>query len=143
MSPRMVACVSVCSVAIASLVTPPVRAEDSKSHSLTVPLEPKLIPLEVTVEPMVFHSVSLVIGPPKNDLVTVTVIVKASNPGSHDEDAVVKVTVFAADGTPMTSETKRKEIEEGENRKDIKVEVKLQQGAVSPQLKCKVDLSVS
>jgi hypothetical protein len=132
-------------VAAASLVMPPAtEAQDLKPQesSLTVPLEPKLTPLELTLAPIVFHSVFLVIGPPKKAMVTVTVVVKASNPGKKDTHAVVKATLFDANGTPMTSETKTKELEEGDKRKDIKLELKVRQELVSPQLKCKLDLSV-
>jgi hypothetical protein len=132
-------------VAAASLVMPhTTEAQDLKlqESSLTVPLEAKLTPLELTLAPIVFHSVFLVIGPPKKGIVTVSVVVKASNPGKHDTHAVIKATLFDENGTPITSETKTKELEEGDHRKDAKLDLKVRQELVSPQLKCKIDLSV-
>jgi hypothetical protein len=100
------------------------------------------VPLELTVDPMVYHSVRVQVGPTEKGSVKITFVVNASNPGDQDHDAVVNLTVLGADGQTLLTKRASREIEEGE-KKDLKFEIKLLESALEPGVTCRLEFAIS
>jgi hypothetical protein len=118
-----------------------VRA-DRDERAVTFTLESQTVPLELTVDPMVYHSVRVQVGPTEKGSVKITFVVNASNPGDQDHDAVVNLTVLGADGQTLLTKRASREIEEGE-KKDLKFEIKLLESALEPGVTCRLEFAIS
>lgn len=92
---------------------------------------------------MVFHFVQALVSPPVKGVVRVSLIVRASNSGDQDFDAIVKATLVRPDGTTVATDTKQREIEEGQKNKDIQIEFNVPEGALPPDVSCRLEFSIS
>ena len=125
-------------------VPPPAAAVGGdRGRSITVPLETATVPIEITIDTIEYHSVRVLVSPPAKGSVKVTLTVKASNPGDEDHNAIVKATLLGAGGETILTKTGRRDVEEGEKNKDVKVEFQVPEGALGPNVSCRLDFSVS
>ena len=108
-----------------------------------IPFSEDLVPLDIVINPVHFHSVIAVKKPPRGRHHSLYIDVKGSNLGRKDYFGIVKATLLSETGEVISVLTKKRAIEEGNSKKTISIRFyELTEDQISAIAKYKLEFSV-